>query len=36
MMVSGDLNHFVAAEQNRTSALGQELGDAFDVDFAAI
>lgn len=26
MMVSGDLNHFVAAEQNRTSALGQELG----------
>lgn len=36
MMVQGDLNHFVAAEQNRTSALGQELGDAFDVDFAAI
>lgn len=36
MMISGDLNHFVAAEQNRTSALGQELGDAFDVDFAAI
>lgn len=36
MMVRGDLNHFVAAEQNRTSALGQELGDAFDVDFAAI
>ncbi len=36
MLVSGDLNHFVAAEQNRTSALGQELGDAFDVDFAAI
>lgn len=36
MLVRGDLNHFVAAEQNRTSALGQELGDAFDVDFAAI
>lgn len=36
MMVRGDLNHFVAAEQNRASALGQELGDAFDVDFAAI
>lgn len=36
MMVCGDVNHFVAAEQNRTSALGQELGDAFDVDFAAI
>jgi uncharacterized membrane protein YjgN (DUF898 family) len=36
MLVDGDLNHFVAAEQNRTSALGQELGDAFDVDFAAI
>lgn len=36
MLVSGDLNHFVAAEQSRTSALGQELGDAFDVDFAAI
>ena len=36
MMVSGDLNHFVAAEQTRTSALGQELGDAFDVEFAAI
>ena len=36
MMIRGDLNHFVAAEQNRTSALGQELGDAFDVDFAAI
>lgn len=36
MMVKGDLNHFVAAERNRTSALGQELGDAFDVDFAAI
>ena len=36
MLISGDLNHFVAAEQNRTSALGQELGDAFDVEFAAI
>lgn len=36
MMVNDDLNHFVAAEHNRTSALGQELGDAFDVDFAAI
>jgi uncharacterized membrane protein YjgN (DUF898 family) len=36
MMVAGDLNQFVAAEENRTSALGQELGDAFDVDFAAI
>ena len=36
MLVNGDLNHFVAAEQTRTSALGQELGDAFDVDFAAI
>ena len=36
MLVAGDLNQFVAAEANRTSALGQELGDAFDVDFAAI
>lgn len=36
MLISGDLNHFVAAEQTRTSALGQELGDAFDVEFAAI
>ena len=36
MLVAGDLNQFVAAEENRTSALGQELGDAFDVDFAAI
>lgn len=36
MLVAGDLDHFVAGEQNRTSALGQELGDAFDVDFAAI
>lgn len=36
MLISGDLDHFVAAETDRTSALGQELGDAFDVDFAAI
>ena len=36
MVISGDLNHFVAAEQTRTSALGQELGDAFDVEFAAV
>ncbi|MBW7471285.1 YjgN family protein [Marinobacter sp. M216] len=36
MLISGDLDHFVAAEQNRASALGQELGDAFDVEFAAI
>ncbi|MDI9244287.1 YjgN family protein [Marinobacter sp. CHS3-4] len=36
MLVDGDLDQFVAAEENRTSALGQELGDAFDVDFAAI
>ncbi|MEA1080658.1 YjgN family protein [Marinobacter qingdaonensis] len=36
MLIAGDLDHFVAAEQNRTSALGQELGDAFDVEFAAI
>ena len=36
MLIAGDLNQFVAAEENRTSALGQELGDAFDVDFAAI
>jgi len=36
MLVFDDLNQFVAAEENRTSALGQELGDAFDVDFAAI
>ncbi|KEF30734.1 MAG: DUF898 domain-containing protein [Gammaproteobacteria bacterium] len=36
MQIAGDLNHFVAAEKNRTSALGQELGDAFDVEFAAI
>ncbi|WP_166263357.1 YjgN family protein [Marinobacter caseinilyticus] len=36
LTVDGDLDHFVAAEAERTSALGQELGDAFDVEFAAI
>lgn len=36
MLIDGDLNRFAAAESQRTSALGQELGDAFDVDFAAI
>lgn len=35
MIVDGDLDHFVAAEDKRTSALGQELGDAFDVGIAA-
>ncbi len=36
MLIAGDLDQFVAAEENRTSALGQELGDAFDVGFAGI
>ncbi|WP_150911104.1 YjgN family protein [Marinobacter halotolerans] len=36
MLIAGDLQRFTAAEETRTSALGQELGDAFDVDFAAI
>ncbi|WP_148862214.1 YjgN family protein [Marinobacter fonticola] len=35
MIVDGDLNHFVAAEDKRASALGQEMGDAFDVGLAA-
>ncbi|WP_165856814.1 DUF898 family protein [Marinobacter sp. JSM 1782161] len=35
MVVAGDLDGFVAAEGKRTSALGQELGDAFDVGIAA-
>lgn len=36
MIIDGNLDSFVAAEENRTSALGQELGDAFDVGFAGI
>ncbi|MDO3721020.1 YjgN family protein [Marinobacter sp. chi1] len=36
MWIAGDLDHFNAAEQNRTSAVGQELGDAFDVAFSAV
>ena len=36
MVIKGDLNHFVAAESKRTSALGDELGEAFDVGFAPI
>lgn len=36
MWIAGDLDHFTAAEQNRTSAVGQELGDAFDVAFSAV
>ncbi|WP_417546920.1 YjgN family protein [Marinobacter segnicrescens] len=36
MAIQGDLDHFVAAESRRTSALGEELGEAFDVGFAAI
>ncbi len=36
MLIAGNLDQFVAAEENRTSALGQELGDAFDVGFAGI
>ncbi|TBW59611.1 DUF898 domain-containing protein [Marinobacter halodurans] len=35
MTIAGDLDGFVAAENRRTSALGQELGDAFDVGVAA-
>lgn len=35
MIVDGDLDHFIAAEDKRTSALGQELGEAFDVGVAA-
>ena len=34
--VSGDLDHFIAAETERTSALGQELGEAFDVGVSFI
>lgn len=36
MAIQGDLGHFVAAEGRRTSALGEELGEAFDVGFAPI
>ncbi len=36
MTIQGSLDHFVAAESRRTSALGEELGEAFDVGFAAI
>ncbi|MFE8070903.1 YjgN family protein [Marinobacteraceae bacterium S3BR75-40.1] len=36
MLIHGDLNHFVATESERTSALGQEIGDAFDVGIAPI
>lgn len=36
MAIQGDLDHFVAAESRRTSALGEELGEAFDVGFAPI
>lgn len=36
MTIEGDLDHFLAAERQRTSALGEELGEAFDVGLAAI
>ncbi|QSP95174.1 DUF898 domain-containing protein [Marinobacter salinisoli] len=36
LWIAGDLDHFAAAEHNRTSAVGQELGDAFDVAFSAV
>ncbi len=36
MAIQDDLDGFVAAEKNRTSALGEELGEAFDVAFAPI
>ncbi len=32
LLVSGDLNNFVGAEQEKVSAMGQELGDFLDVD----
>ena len=35
MVIEGDLDGFIAAENRRTSAIGQELGDAFDVGIAA-
>lgn len=31
VLVHGDLDNFIAGEQQQASALGQELGDAFDV-----
>lgn len=31
VVIQGDLDSFIAAEHRQTSALGQELGDAFDV-----
>lgn len=35
MVIEGDLDGFIASENRRTSAIGQELGDAFDVGIAA-
>lgn len=35
MVIAGDLDGFVSAENRRTSAIGQELGDAFDVGIVA-
>ncbi|MFN3582181.1 MAG: YjgN family protein, partial [Pseudomonas sp.] len=34
--ISGDLDHFIAGETKRTSAMGQELGEAFDVGISLI
>jgi uncharacterized membrane protein YjgN (DUF898 family) len=31
-VVSDDLNNFVAAEQEKASAIGEEMGDMLDVD----
>lgn len=36
MLIDGELDQFVAAEHTRTSAIGQEMADAFDVGFAPI
>jgi len=36
MKVQGDLNGFVATQNRRVGALGEELGDAFDIGFAPI
>ncbi|MCW8854325.1 MAG: YjgN family protein [Gammaproteobacteria bacterium] len=32
LMVKGDLNEFTAAQQHKQSALGEEMGDMFDLD----
>jgi uncharacterized membrane protein YjgN (DUF898 family) len=33
MVVSGDLDSFIAKEQKQVSAVGEEMGDFLDFDF---